>query len=133
MTYDEFDLDLDFEDGESNAVIDAMLEQLQESVNNSVTMLNPKRMAEAKAACAILAKVILDDNPDAKFKVCLDDLFKRHLEFHAEAISFDITNMEMFLQALRFANNVSFYPKKNGNGWFAATFRDCYVKIGSLN
>ena len=112
--------------------LDAMLEQIENEIHNSVLMANPQRISEVKRACDLLAEAVMLDNPEAKISVTKDKLTGRNLVFHAEGISLGITDMKSYLAGMQIAANVCYSGLPNGNVEMDVTFDRCYVHIGSI-
>ena len=100
---------------EAFAELDAFLEVLRPFYETPRALVpNPKRLYEMRAALDAIAEIVFETSPDAEIKCEISELGDGSAAICIETNELEVTDIRLFIGAVRFADNFEIYPTFDG-------------------
>jgi len=80
------------------------------------------RLRQVKAACETLKELATQNDPDAQVILEQCELTRESMNLRVVTTSFDITDLDLFKQAIRDANTMIIYPRNDERVCLGLTF-----------
>ena len=119
------DIDEDF-----NSDIVELYGLFKEMDKGNIYLSNPRELSKIEIAEEIIRKVVNSDELKITREINEPSITTGGIDVEGKTIK--ISDPKLFIEILRLADNIDFYPKTNGNVCMGVTFRGLAVRIGRV-
>ena len=121
---------LDDIDEDSDDDVVELFRWLEEMDTGSVYLNNPRELSKMEITEEIIRKTV--NSNELEFEGKINEPVVTFGSICAEGRTIKISNPKLFIEVLKLADNIEFYPKTNGNVRMGVAFNSLAVKIGKV-